>query len=271
MAAVVTAALPGAAQNDQGEKPSFLRNEYQAVKPEKANPLTELISGYFFRSRETQALQDDDFLNPGFLWVEQGQDLWSKPEGEAGKSCADCHQDAAATMKGVGASYPKVQPDGKLANLEGRINLCRTQYMKAPELKYDSDPLLALTAYVRHQSRGMPVKVAIDGTAAPYFEKGKEFYYTRRGQLDFSCASCHETNYGHYLRADFLSQGQSNGFPTYRLKWQKLGSLHRRLEGCVQDTRGETFKRGSEEFLALELYLAWRGQGLPVETPSVRQ
>ena len=104
----------------------------------------------------------------------------------------------------------------------------------------------------------------------PWVKRGKELYYTRVGQLDMSCANCHEANYGKFIRADYLSQGQSNGFPTYRLKWQKVGSLHRRFKGCMKNIRAKPYKRGSDEFVAMEIYLAQRGKGLQVESPAVR-
>ncbi|MGH1482435.1 MAG: sulfur oxidation c-type cytochrome SoxA [Geminicoccales bacterium] len=242
-----------------------------AVQPPEGHPLDEIISGYNYRVPETRAVQDDDFENPAFLWVEQAEELWDTADGEAGKACADCHDDVES-LKTVGTTYPVFhEPTGKLINLEQRINLCRSDNMKAEPWKYESDEMLGMTALVRHQARGEPVNVAINGEAAPFFEKGKEFYYERRGQLDLACAHCHEGYAGTKIRADTLSQGQSNGFPTYRLKWQKLGSLHRRFKGCNDQVRAKPFKRGSDEYVNLELYLAWRGQGLPVETPAVRQ
>ena len=229
-------------------------------------------SGYTFAEPETRAMQDDDFANPGFLWVDKGSALWSKVEGEAGKSCAACHGDAAASMKAAGTTYPKfLASAGKPINLEQRINLCRTGAMKAAAYKYESDELLSLTTFVKFQSRGQPVDVRIDGPAAPFFAKGKEFYEQRRGMSDLACAHCHERMAGGHIRAELLSQGQTNGFPTYRLKWQKLGSLHRRLAGCNEEIRAEPYPLGSDEYVNLELYLAWRANGLPVETPSVRK
>ena len=115
------------------------------------------------------------------------------------------------------------------------------------------------------------MNVKVDGPAKPFFDKGKEYYYTRRGQLDMSCAHCHEKSFGQQIRAEVLSQGQSNGFPTYRLKWQKPGSLHRRFKGCNEQVRAKGQGRGAEDYVNLELYLAWRGQGLEVETPAVRR
>ncbi len=241
------------------------------VEPPKDHPLEKIISGYYFRNPETQAVQDEDFENPAFLWVEQAELLWDEVDGEEGKACASCHEDVES-LKTVGTTYPiYYEPVGKLINLEQRINLCRSENMKAEPWKYESDEMLGMTALIRLQARGEPVDVAIDGEAAPFFEKGRDFYYERRGQLDLSCASCHENYAGTRIRADMLSQGQSNGFPTYRLKWQKLGSLHRRFKGCNDEVRAEPFERGSDEYVNLELYLAWRGQGLPVETPAVRQ
>jgi sulfur-oxidizing protein SoxA len=127
-----------------------------------------------------------------------------------------------------------------------------------------------MEALLASVSRGMPVNVAIDGPAQATWEKGKEIYYTRYGQLELSCANCHEDNYGNMIRADHLSQGQINGFPTYRLKNAKLNGTHSRFKGCVRDTRAETFSPGGPEFVALELYVASRGNGLSVEGPSVR-
>jgi sulfur-oxidizing protein SoxA len=128
----------------------------------------------------------------------------------------------------------------------------------------------AMVALIGLQSRGMPMNVAIDGDAAGAWEQGKEMYYTRYGQLEMSCANCHEDNYGNMIRADHLSQGQINGFPVYRLKWAGLGSIHRRFKGCMSNIRAEPYKVGSDEFIALEAYVASRGAGLNVETPSVR-
>ncbi len=228
-------------------------------------------SGYTYASSETRAMQDDDFENPGYLWVESGADLWQEPEGKAGHACQDCHQDAATSMAGVGARYPVYSAErGKLINLEQRINQCRSSQMGAPEWKWESEPLLAMTAFIRYQSQGMAVSPVIDGEAAPFFEAGKAFYLQRRGQLDLACIHCHELNHGRMLRAQRLSQGMSNGFPTYRLKWQSLGSLHRRIRGCNNNVRAEPYAAGADEYVNLELYLAWRAAGLPVETPAVR-
>lgn len=260
---MMTALLFGSANAQQ---------QARSIKPQDAeNPLPELVSGYYFLTAETRALQDDDFDNPGFLWVEAGQQLWKKKAGAAKKSCASCHKNARDTMATVGTRYPVYyEPLKKPINLEQRINICRTKYMKAKPFKYESNELLAMTAYVKHFSRRKPMNVVIDKKLEPFFEKGKKFYYTRRGQMNIACNQCHDGHYGNYIRANLLSQGHTNAFPAYRLKWQRLGSLHRRFRVCSGLVRANVRPYGADDYVNLELYLAWRGNGLPVETPGVR-
>ncbi len=261
--AVALALLSGAALS-QGR---------QSIRPQDPNnPLRELISGYYFANVETRALQDDDFDNPGFLWVEQGAQLWTTPQGSTNKACSDCHGNAEETMRGVGARYPAYDKKlGRVINIEQRIQNCQRKNQGAEPWKWESRELLSMTAYVKHFSRGLPVNVTVSGPARPWFERGREFFYKRRGQLNLSCAHCHEYKYGSRLRSDLLSQGHLNGFPVYRLKWGTLGSTHRRFRGCNKLIRSTPFPYGSDEYMALELYITWRGNGLPVESPSVRR
>ena len=241
------------------------RSRARAIAP------ADLRSGKEFVSPETRAQQEDLTVNPGMLWVEQGGKLWQEAAGAQGKSCASCHGEASG-MAGVAARYPAYDAKAqRLLNLEGRIQQCRAERQQASPLAYESQPLLALTALVAHQSRGMPLGVAIDGPARPFFDAGRTLYYEQQGQLDLSCAQCHEQSWGKRLRAERISQGQPNGFPAYRLEWQTLGSLHRRLRACYQGVRAEPPVGGSPELVNLELYLAWRAQGLPIETPAVRR
>ena len=229
------------------------------------------ISGYYFMGEQVQALQDDDFLNPGMFAVERGSEIWSTAEGENGHSCASCHGDAADSMRGVAARYPVYDMEsGGLVNVEGRINEMRTEYMGAPEFQLESDELLSLAAFVAFQSRGMPMQVEISSEARRFWEEGKNFYTERRGQLDLACSQCHEGLAGFRLRGDTISQGHVNGFPFYRLQWQSMGSRHRMFRWCNWAVRAETYELGSPEYLSLELYVASRGNGLAVEAPSVR-
>lgn len=231
----------------------------------------EKRSGYTYATPETRAMQDDAFENPAFLWLDYGEELWNMVDGTEGKACASCHENASDSMAEVGATYPVFAPElGKPINIEQRINQCRTERMGAEPWKWESRELLAMTTYVKNQSYGKPVNVVLTDELMPFYEKGEEFYNQRRGQLDMACANCHVDYAGGQLRANILTQGQPNGFPTYRLKWQKVGSLHRRFRGCNKQVRATPYKSGSDEYVNLELFLTHRANGLPVETPSVR-
>ncbi|MEO0989580.1 MAG: sulfur oxidation c-type cytochrome SoxA [Pseudomonadota bacterium] len=241
----------------------------QTDAPAHLEALDTIYSGWRFRTDETQALQLDDFDNPAMIFVDKAIDLFNAVDGTEGKSCASCHADVE-DFAGLTASMPKVV-GGRVVVMEDLLNEHRAKAMGAEPWKWSGEEMQSMIALIGLQSRGMPVDVQIDGDAAPFWEKGKEMYYTRYGQLELSCANCHEDNYGYMIRADHLSQGQTNGFPTYRLKQAKLISRHNRFRGCIRDTRAETFAEGSDEFRALELYVASRGNGLSVETPAVRQ
>lgn len=238
--------------------------------PAHIENLDTVYSGWVFRSNETQALQMDDFENPGMIFVDNAIEAWNTVEGSAGESCASCHG-GPEEMAGVRAVYPKWNDEAEeVRTIAMQVNDCRTEQMGAEEWKYDGGDMLNMEALIASVSRGMTIDVATDGPAQSMWELGREIYYTRFGQLDLSCANCHEDNYGNNIRADHLSQGQINGFPTYRLKNAKLNGVQSRFRGCVRDTRAETFSVGVEEMIALELYVASRGNGLSVEGPAVR-
>lgn len=243
------------------------------VKAPPEHPLDEILSGWLYRTPETRAMEADSFENPGMLYVEQGEDIWNQTSGALGRSCATCHGDATLSMNGVGAHYPKWHAASERPiNIELRINQCRIENMAAEPYAFDSEEQKALTTYIKYQSLGQPVAIDLDaGGMRSWWGEGKNLYYRRMGQLNLACASCHENYSGRHLRADHLSQGNSNGFPTYRLKQASMVSLHNRFRGCIRDTRAEFPPAFSDELMALEVYLAWRGAGLSVETPAVRQ
>jgi len=243
-----------------------------APAQERGIALDQLKSGSAFLSQDLRALQGDELANPAMLWVERGEKLWREPGGKSAKSCASCHQDASIGMRGVAARYPQIDAaSGKLLNLEGRINQCRVERQSAEPLRYESEELLSLTAFVTHQSFGVPVGVSIEGPARAHFDAGRTLYYQRRGQMNLSCAQCHEANWGKRLLAETISQGHPNAYPAYRLEWQTTGSLQRRIRACLSGIRAEMLPYGAPEYLDLELFLAWRAQGLPVEAPGVRR
>ena len=236
-------------------------------------PFDEVISGWHYRTEETRRLETDSFENPGMLAVEQGEEIWNTVEGTEGKSCASCHDDVAVSMLDVGATYPKWDPTtSKPINIAQRINQCRTENMGAEPYEFDDSNQKAMTAYIKNQSLGTPLQIDLEeGDMQEWWDRGKEKYYTRTGQLDMSCATCHEKYNGKHIRADHLSQGNVNGFPTYRLKQSDLVSVQNRFRGCIRDTRAEIPEAFSDELMALEVYVTWRGTGLAVETPAVRQ
>lgn len=228
-------------------------------------------SGYHFQAEQTRAMQDDPLRNPGLLWVSQGEALWREAPA-TGPACAGCHGDASQSMHGVAARYPAIDGHGeRLMNLEHRINDCRVRRQRLAPLAWESEGLLALTAFVAHQSRGMPLEVSVDGPAREWFERGRDLYALRQGQLNLACRHCHQQNVGRKLRGETVSQGHPVGYPAYRLQWQGLGSLHRRLRACAAGVRAVMPELGSDDYLALELFLAWRARGLALETPGVRR
>jgi sulfur-oxidizing protein SoxA len=237
------------------------------------NPASEQRrSGYSYLSEETRRLQDDDFANPGMLWVEKGQKLWTQIVEPAALSCQSCHGQAHDSMRTVATRYPAYSPaTGGVINLEQQINRCRVGRLKASEFKYESEDLLALTAFISHQAKGLPMHVSVDGPAAGSFARGKAFFYRRRGQLNLSCANCHDQHAGSRLHGETISQGQVNGFPIYRDLWQTMGSTHRMFAWCNEAVRAEPYAPGSLQYVELELFERWRGRGLIVEAPAVRR
>lgn len=271
-AVLMTSQIAGADPVDESLYIDSLEMITRATAPE-GHPFDEVLSGWLFRTEDTRALEMDSFENPGMFDVETGAAIWNTVDGSEGKSCASCHDNAAESMRGVGASFPKWNvAAAKPYNLELFINDHRVEKMGAEPYKFDAGPQKAIVAYVKNQSLGMPVGIDLSvGDMQGWWDKGKEQYYTRTGQLNLSCASCHEVNMGKNIRADHLSQGQINGFPTYRLNTGGLVSVHNRFRGCIRDTRAEMPEAFSDVLMALEVYVTWRGTGLSVETPAVRQ
>lgn len=219
-------------------------------------------SGFDFMSPATQALQRDDSLNPAWLWLKDGEQGFQA-------SCSRCHD--AAAMRGVATRYPAF--DTLLARpvtLAERINLCRTRHAGLPALPPENEALLGLEIFVANASRGMPISPPADTRLAPFREQGKRLYFQRQGQLDFSCAQCHDQHAGGRLAGSPIPQAHPTGYPIYRLEWQGIGSLQRRLRNCQAGVRAEPYAYGAPEFVALELYLMQRAAGMMIETPAVR-
>jgi sulfur-oxidizing protein SoxA len=234
-------------------------------------PPAERRSGYSFMTPETRAIQDDETANPGLLWVLDGEALWKRKVGSADKACADCHGDASTSMKGIAAHYPAFDKAlGRPVDLEQRINLCRTNHQQASPLAYESRDLLALTAFVAQQSRGAAIETGSDPQLEPFIAKGRALFTQRQGQLNLGCANCHDDNWDKRLAGSAITQAHPTGYPLYRLEWQSLGSLQRRLRACITGIRAQAYDYGAPELVELELYLMSRARGMPVETPAVR-
>jgi len=228
-------------------------------------------SGYDFMTPELRAMQDDDGANPALLWVRDGEAAWNRPAGASGASCSRCHGEASTSMRGVAAQYPAFDAvTGRPLDLGARINACRERHQGEPAFARESDALLALEAWVAFQSRGLPIAPPADPRLEAWRARGERLYRTRMGQLDFACAQCHDAHAGQRLGGSTIPQAHPTGYPIYRLEWQGVGSLERRLRGCLSGVRAEPFAPGSEDMVALELYLAQRAAGMRVETPAVR-
>jgi sulfur-oxidizing protein SoxA len=228
-------------------------------------------SGFADMGEQSQAMQRDDSSNPAMLWVQEGEQIWKSAAGPQGKACISCHAAAESSMKGVAARYPAWDAlSSRPVNLGTRINLCRQRHQQLPALAADHQQLLSIEAYVAHQSRGMPIAPDPDPRLKPFRERGAMLFAQRIGQLDLSCAQCHEQLAGGKLAGSVIPQAHPTGYPLYRLEWQGLGSLQRRLRGCMTGVRAEPFAAGSVEFVELELHLAQRAMGMPLETPAVR-
>lgn len=174
-------------------------------------------------------------------------------------------------MKGVAARYPAF--DKALARpvtLDQRINLCRANHQQATPLSYESRDILALSAFVARQSRGVAITAGDDPQAKPFVEQGRNLFMQREGQLNLACTNCHDDNFDKRLAGSPITQAQPTGYPLYRLEWQTLGSLERRLRSCMIGVRAQAYDYGAPELVALELYLMSRARGMPMEAPAVR-
>jgi sulfur-oxidizing protein SoxA len=234
-------------------------------------PPTERRSGTSFMTPDTKAMQDDDTANPGMLWVLDGEKLWARKIGAADKACSDCHNDARISMKGIAAHHPAFDKTlGRPVDLQGRINLCRVNQQRATPLAYESRELLALTAFVAQQSRGVAIETGSDPQLAPFVAKGRELFMQRQGQLNLGCTNCHDDNWDKRLAGSAITQAHPTGYPLYRLEWQSLGSLQRRLRACITGIRAQAYDFGAPELVELELYLMSRAKGMPLEAPAIR-
>jgi L-cysteine S-thiosulfotransferase len=228
-----------------------------------ANPVPDARrSGTEDLSPSTRALQADDSQNPGMLWVAQGRAAFEQ-------QCVRCH--ASASLRDTATRYPAwdtqlVQP----ISLTERVQQCRMRHGDGQRWTAEADELLALETHLAHAARGRFITPVRDGRLQPALAQGQALYQQRMGQLGLSCMQCHDQQAGKRLAGSVIPQGHPTGYPIYRLEWQGMGSLERRIRGCMSGVRAEPFAYGSEELTALALYLKQRAAGMAIETPAVR-
>ena len=229
-------------------------------------------SGFDFMGRELQAMQRDDTSNPGMLWVQEGLQLWWRPEGPRQQACASCHgASPQASMRGAAARHPAWDTASQRpVTLAGRIAQCRARHQGLGPSAGAAEAVLALETAVAHASRGLPTAPADDAPLQAWRERGAALWQQRMGQLNLSCAQCHDERPGLRLGGALIPPGNATGYPSYRLEWQAVGPLTRRLRNCMTGVRAEPYATESDESLALQVYMAWRDRGLAVETPAVR-
>ena len=220
----------------------------------------DVRSGSTFTSATIQAQQKDDDRNPGMLWVDQGRDIFAR-------DCLSCHAEA----KGLATQLPRLKADGSVITLESEINRCQVERVKATAYPIESQPLLSLATHVAFSSRGQAQQLPANVTQSAAWQRAHDEFTRVQGKLDFDCRSCHDKLYGKRVRNQNISQGYGVGYPAYRVEWQTLGSLNRRLRACFFGME-TVVPAATDPILAdLELYLAWRAQGLAIEAPAVRR
>lgn len=236
-------------------------------------PIAEFANGIYAINSDAreQWLAIEDFP-PYEFTVDDGQELWLE-EFANGHAYTDCFSEPTAEIR---PKYPLFDADsGEVITLEVAINNCRSSLDLAP-LAYDSEDITAITAFLAFEARGQKLDIRVpedDSGALDAYEDGKQFYYTKRGQLNFSCSDCHGISAGQYVRADHLSTGLGHPthFPVYRSKVGGMVSLHQRFFGCVRDVRAVPFALQSREFRNLEYFLTYMSNGLEVNGPGSRK
>lgn len=204
-------------------------------------------------------------------FIDDGKTMWDKAFAN-GRHYSDCFPDGP----GIAGKYPYWDKEkGMVITLPLALNQCLEANGEKP-LKYKKGPINNILSYIAYESRGQITNVVIpqdDPRALQAYEDGKKFYYTRRGQLNFSCASCHVQNAGMMLRTEILSPalGHTTHFPVYRSKWGTVGTLHRRFSGCNKQVRAKPFKAQGEEYRNLEYFLTYMSNGLPLNGPGARK
>lgn len=272
-AALAFAALTSAAPAADAVDPAADAKAFQDffVKKFPKVKFEDFVNGpYSMNEDMRKQWQEKEEFPPYEFALEAGKEMFSKPF-KNGKTYADCFPNGGI---GIRQNYPYFDDkEGKVVTLELALNRCREANGEQP-YSYVKDEMASLTAYMAYTSRGKPfdIKVPNDPRALAAFEKGKEYFYTRRGQLNFSCASCHVQNPGERIRAEILAPalGILNAMPIYRSEWGGMGTVSRRFTSCNSQIRGVPLEPQSDEYRDLEYYLSYVANGLPISGPGAR-
>jgi sulfur-oxidizing protein SoxA len=202
--------------------------------------------------------------------IEKGQKMWNTPL-KSGKTYADCLPNGGKMIAG---DYPMFDnAKGKVVTLEDAINNCRTANGEEAYAYGDPKTMGLLTAYMRTLSDGMKMNVKVEGDAAlKAYDDGKKTFYSRAGQLNFSCGSCHVDNAGNRLRSELLSPviGQATHWPVFR-GGENLTTLQKRYEGCHKSVRHSPDKAGSTRYNNLEYFHSYMSNGLELRSAVFRK
>ena len=233
--------------------------------------LEDFVNGPYSMNEDMRRQWEEKEQFPPYEFaLEAGKEMFSKPFGN-GKTYADCFPNGGI---GIRQNYPYFDAkEGKVVTLELALNRCREVNGEAP-YSYLKDEMASLTAYMAFTSRGKPfdIKIPDDPRALAAYENGKRYFYTRRGQLNFSCAGCHVQAPGERLRAEILAPalGILNALPIYRSEWSGMGTTSRRFITCNSQTRAVPLEPQSDEYRNLEYYLSYMSNGLPISGPGAR-
>ena len=234
-------------------------------------PVNDFVNGvYSIDPASREQWEEIEEFPPYELAIDAGETEWNKAFAN-GKSYADCFENDGA----VRGNYPYWDSERKeVITLELAINECRVTHGEEP-LKYNKGKIADVSAYMSFLSRGQTINTVVPDNpeALAAYDRGKEFYYSKRGQLNFSCFDCHGGGAGNYVRADKLSPaiGHVSHFPVYRSKWGGMGTLHRRFGGCNKQVRAAPFKPQSEVYRELEYFLSYMSNGLEFNGPGARK
>jgi L-cysteine S-thiosulfotransferase len=243
-----------------------------SIAAAQAWPNDSKLSGKAFLSPGLLKLQADEQDSPVSLWLDKGKQQWADTNG--GASCQSCHTTPASVRQSV-PGFPRLTADGtRLINLEDQIIACRTRAGRLGA-RHDDDDVLALSALLHQEAKGLPINVQpVREQMRPWsarLENGTALFAKRQGRINLACVHCHEQNIGKQMRIDVISPGNPTGFPVYRMSWQKIGSMDRRLRACYSGVQAVLPPPGAAEMRDLELYLKVRANGMPIEGPSIRR